>query len=73
MLFFDVVANAITGIVDLITGVIQVLTGLIDFIVGVFTGDWEKAWEGCKGIFKGIINSISSILEGFINSAISPL
>lgn len=67
---FDVVANAITGIVDLITGVIQVLTGLIDFIVGVFTGDWGKAWEGIKDIFSGIINSLTSVIEFFINSAI---
>lgn len=67
----DAVMGAVGSIADLISGLLQILTGLIDFLVGAFTGDWEKAWEGVKGIFKGIINSISSILEGFINSAIS--
>lgn len=66
----NTIANAITGIVDLITGVIQVLTGLIDFIAGVFTGDWEKAWNGIKDIFSRIINSLTSVIEFFINSAI---
>lgn len=53
-------------------------TGLINFIVGVFTGDWEKAWQGIVDIFEGIfggivdfvqgvIDTISSIIEGAIN------
>lgn len=67
----NAVMGAVGSIADLISGLLQILTGLIDFLVGVFTGDWEKAWEGVKEIFKGIINSIASILEGFINSAIS--
>lgn len=66
----NIVTNVIGGIVDLVGGLIQKLTGLIDFIVGVFTGDWEKAWGGIKDIFSGIINSITSVIEFFINSAI---
>ena len=66
----NAVMNAVGSIADLISGLLQVLTGLIDFLVGVFTGDWEKAWEGIKDVFKGIINSITSVLEGFINAAI---
>ena len=33
----------------------------------MFTGDWEKAWEGVKNIFKGVWNSMISLLEGAIN------
>lgn len=66
----NAVMNAVGSIADLISGLLQVLTGLIDFLVGVFTGDWQKAWEGIKDVFKGIINSITSVLEGFINAAI---
>lgn len=66
----DAVMGAVGSIADLISGLLQVLTGLIDFLVGVFTGDWQKAWEGIKDVFKGIINSITSVLEGFINAAI---
>ena len=69
----NVVTNVIGGIVDLVGGLIQKLTGLIDFIVGVFTGDWEKAWNGIGNIFSGIINSITSVIESFINSAIDAI
>jgi hypothetical protein len=47
------------------------LTGLINFILGVFTGDWTRAWNGIKDIFSGIINSISSMIETFVNGASS--
>jgi len=59
----DVLAPIITLIADL-------LKGLIDFIVGVFTGDWERAWGGIVGIFKGIWNGIVGIAEGGINGLI---
>lgn len=45
----------------------NILGGLIDFITGVFTGDWTKAWEGIKKIFKGIWNGIVMILESAVN------
>lgn len=66
-----VVGNAIGGIMDKITFLLQGLTGLINFIVGTFTGDWTRAWNGIKDIFSGIINSISSMIETFVNGASS--
>lgn len=66
-----VLGNAIGGIMNKITFLLQGLTGLINFIVGVFTGDWTRAWNGIKDIFSGIINSISSTLETFVNGASS--
>lgn len=45
----------------------NILGGIIDFITGVFTGDWEKAWNGVKKIFKGIWNSIVIVVESAIN------
>lgn len=45
----------------------NILGGILEFITGVFTGDWEKAWEGVKKIFKGIWNSIIMIVESAIN------
>lgn len=43
------------------------MKGVIDFIVGVFTGDWTKAWQGVTEIFKGIWNNIVAIIEAAIN------
>ena len=42
---------------------LKILRGLIDFIVGVFTGDWSKAWDGIKAIFEGIWNGIKLIFK----------
>lgn len=71
----DTIVNAVEisfgFIADLFSGFLQILTGVIDVITGVFTGNWEKAWEGVKGIFKGIINSISATIEYFVNHAIN--
>lgn len=41
----------IMGIVEALGFVFDALGGLLDFITGVFTGDWEKAWQGIKDFF----------------------
>lgn len=51
----------------LIQGLKDVFGGLIDFVTGVFTGDWEKAWGGVVKIFKGIWNTILSIVGSVVN------
>lgn len=52
---------------DLWLSVKEILGGIIDFITGVFTGDWEKAWDGLKTILKGILNMMIDLFEGFLN------
>lgn len=43
---------------------LQVIQGVIDFIVGVFTGDWEKAWQGIQEIFTGIWDAVVAFFRG---------
>lgn len=50
-----------------------IFSGLIKFISGVFSGDFDKAWEGIKDIFKGIWNTIIDLLNGAINIIIKGL
>jgi tape measure domain-containing protein len=65
------VIGTIIGVVfDVVGGVIKVLKGIIQFITGIFTGDWEKAWEGIKNIFGGIWDSFVGIFKGAINLVI---
>ena len=52
---------------DVVCGILDALGGLLDFITGVFTGDWEKAWNGIKSFFKGIWDAIWGIIKGAIN------
>lgn len=62
--FFQTVGKLVS---DLYNSVKDILKGIVDFVVGVFTGDWTKAWEGVKEIFKGIWNGIIATIEGAIN------
>ncbi len=56
--------SVLETIIKVIGDIADVLSGIIDFVVGVFTGNWEKAWNGIKGIFGGIWNLIKDILSG---------
>lgn len=51
----------------IIAGLLKAFGGLIDFITGVFTGNWGKAWEGVKTIFKGIFDSLYAIAKAPLN------
>lgn len=55
---------------DLSRSIINILDGIIKFISGVFTGNWEKAWEGVKQIFYNIISALATIFKKPINKII---
>lgn len=56
---------------EVIAGILKALGGVIDFIVGVFTGDWERAWKGVKEIFKGVFEALVGIAKVPINGVIA--
>ena len=58
---------------DAIEAIKLIFTGLVQFISGVFTNDWDMAWEGLKKIFKGVINGILTIFEAMVNNIIAGL
>lgn len=58
------------NIIDAVSGVITALKGIVQFITGVFTGDWSKAWEGIKNIFKGVFDAFVGIVKTPINAVI---
>lgn len=66
---FVVLANVVTSTITtaigiasaVIGGFIGVLTGIIEFVTGVFTGDWQMAWNGIKDIFGGVFDAIAGI------------
>lgn len=59
----NIFMNLYAYIADVIGGIFGVLGGLIDFIVGVFTGDWDKAWNGIKAVFENIWNIATAFLD----------
>lgn len=52
---------------DMVGSFIDVLGGIIDFIAGVFTGDWERVWNGLKEIFTGIWDGMKAVAKGAVN------
>lgn len=65
--FHEIIELAKTYVNDVVEGAKEIFGGLIDFLTGVFTLDWEKAWEGIKEIFRGIWNTIVGVLEAAVN------
>lgn len=63
----DSVGTAIAFISDLIKSLLQVFNGLIDFVLGVFTGNWSRAWQGVVNIFSGIFNGIVGVVKWPLN------
>lgn len=58
-----IVKDVISDVGDIINGLLTILDGVIDFVAGVFTGDWGRAWEGVKTIFKGVFDSLWGIVK----------
>ena len=54
---------ALTTITNLVNNVMLIFQGLIDFITGIFTGNWQQAWEGVKSIFSGIFGGLGEIFK----------
>lgn len=67
---WDVVQEVIEGIGQSINGLLEILRGVIDFIAGVFTGDWDRAWQGIVGIFSGIWDTLEGIVKTVLNAVI---
>ncbi len=51
------------------TNIKKILDGIIQFVKGVFTGNWQQAWEGVKNIFGGIFNWIGNTAKTVIQMA----
>ncbi|HEM6419332.1 TPA: hypothetical protein U2D50_001421 [Streptococcus suis] len=67
----DWFVQAWTVVFDVLGAVLKILGGIIEFLVGVFTGDWEKAWNGIVQFFKGIWELASSIFMFVWNAILS--
>ena len=52
---------------DAFGGVKTILNGIIMFVKSIFTGNWKKAWLGVKKIFKGVWDTLYSVVKAPIN------
>lgn len=67
----NIVEPIIAGFIDCANGIITILKGIVQFLTGVFTGNWSKAWNGIKNIFKGTIDTMSAVIKTPLNMIIA--
>lgn len=67
----NIVEPIIAGFIDCANGIITILKGIVQFLTGVFTGNWSKAWDGIKNIFKGTIDTMAAVIKTPLNMIIA--
>lgn len=60
---YEGILEIVGYISDIISGLIQTFQGIIDFLIGVFTGDWDRAWNGVSNIITGWMNTIKAFID----------
>jgi hypothetical protein len=59
-------ARLIRPVTQIFRGFLQIIRGVIRVVAGVLTGDFDKAWEGVKDIFKGAFKALGGMLKYFV-------
>lgn len=54
----DLINTWIDSLNEQLENIKAIFNGIIDFITGIFTGNWEQAWNGVKNIFTNIWDSL---------------
>ncbi len=62
--------NAFVTIAPIVENIMGVLTGLIEFLTGVFSGNWEMAWQGICDIVSNLVQGLVQIVKLPINAII---
>lgn len=69
-IFSEVLGNAIKRVKKILEPISGVFNGIVDFVKGVFSGNWEQAWNGVVNIFKNVFNLLPTFVENVINGII---
>lgn len=70
-MFGDILNGFSTNVQNIFEAVQRIFQGIIDFVTGVFTGDWERAWNGVINIFGGIMDGLGAVVKSPLNAVIS--
>lgn len=68
----DAAIDLLGAAVEMANGILDMLGGLIDFLVGVFTGDWKKAFSGAGQIAQGFANTCGAVIEWIGDYILTP-
>lgn len=68
----DAAIDLFGAAVEMANGILDMLGGLIDFLVGVFTGDWKKAFSGAGQIAQGFADTCGAVIEWIGDYILTP-
>ena len=66
------VFEILTAVTGVISGITKSLQGFIKFFTGIFTRDWELAFEGMQEVTEGFEKQVASIFELIKNTIFVP-
>lgn len=61
---FEVAFKQVANVLKTVFGII---TGLVDVFIGLFTGNWEQAWNGVREVFTAVWDSIKETFTGVLS------
>jgi tape measure domain-containing protein len=62
----DTLKGLWSGIIGVISGTLTIIQGIANVFIGIFTGNWSKAWLGVKQILVGVWNFIVGAIKVWI-------
>lgn len=62
---FEGVFNQVSVI---LSSALDALTGIFDVFIGIFTGNWDQAWQGVKEIFGAVWDLIKGTFESWVTA-----
>ena len=71
--FIFILQNTLNWFDMFFTNIKQIFDGIIQFIKGVFTGNWEQAFEGLRNIVTGIFNIILNTIIAIFNNLVNKI
>lgn len=70
--FCELLAPVFEGVFQQISNilgvVLDVLVGLFDVFAGIFTGDWDRVWQGVEEIFGGVWDFVVATFTNWIDT-----
>lgn len=60
-----------SGLATIVSAIQTVFQGINDFVTGVFTLNWQQAWQGVQDIFGGIFEGLGALIKTPLNAVIS--
>lgn len=70
--FCEVLAPIFEGVFqqigNILSAALDVLTGLFDIFAGIFTGDWDKVWQGVQEVFGAVWDFVVATFENWIGT-----